>query len=85
MQQNEHQAENRHHTKEEGGLSRDVNLGQIFWMYAMCLLHMDQGLDGFANLLITTSSEGADGILVNTVIATHKTGSLNPKICREHE
>jgi hypothetical protein len=42
MQQNEHQAENRHHTKEEGGLSRYVNLGQIFWMYAMYLLHMGE-------------------------------------------
>ena len=40
MQQNEHQAENHHHTKEEGGLSRHVNLGQIFWMDAMYLLHM---------------------------------------------
>jgi hypothetical protein len=46
MQQDEHYAENRHHTKEESGLSRYVNLGQILWMYAMYLLHMGQGLDG---------------------------------------
>jgi hypothetical protein len=85
MQQDEHQAENRHHTEEESGLSRYVNFGQILWMYAMYLLHMGQGLDGLANLLITTSSEGADGILVNTVGITHKTGSLNPKICGEYE
>jgi hypothetical protein len=82
MQQNEHQAENRHHTKKEGGLSRYVNLGQIFWMYAMYLLHVGQGIGGLANLLITTSSQGADGILVNTVGATHKTGSLNPDLQR---
>jgi hypothetical protein len=42
MQQNEHQAENRHHAKEEADLSRYVNLCQIFWMYAMYLLHMGQ-------------------------------------------
>jgi hypothetical protein len=38
-----------------------------------------------ANLLITTPSEGADGILVNTVGTAHKTGSLNPQICGEYE